>query len=181
MRGLSWLERKTVSQLWVSSSSAWLGVDGFEGGKVAGLKLEADAVGADGVEVEDHVELVAVVADDERSLFEGDAEGFAYGHDVILRHDVAIHLLEVLVHVGAVGVGVAVVVELVGREVGEGGVLRDEGDDVHAEAVDAFVEPEAHEAVDLFADLGIVPVEVGLFYGEVVEVVLAGGGVELPG
>ena len=60
-------------------------------------------------------------------------------------------------------------------------MLRDEGDDVHAEAVDALVEPEAHEAVDLFADFGVVPVEVGLLYGEVVEVVLAGGGVELPG
>ena len=96
------------------------GVDGLERGKVDGLELRAVAVGADGVEVEDHVELVAVVADDERRLFEGDAEGFADGHDVVLRDDVAVHLLQVFVQVGAVGVGVAVVVELVGGQVGEG-------------------------------------------------------------
>ena len=58
--------------------------------------------------------------------------------------------------------------------------LADERDDVHAEAVDAFVEPEAHEAVDFLADFGVFPVEVGLFDGEEMQVELPGGFVPLP-
>ncbi len=80
----------------------------------------------------------------------------------------------------AVGVDGGDVLHLIGRDVGEGLVFGDEWDDVHAEAVDAFVEPELHEVVDLVADFGVVPVEVGLLGGEVVQVVFVGYGVFLP-
>ena len=69
----------------------------------------------------------------------------------------------------------------VGRVVAELVVLDEEPEDVHAEAVDAAVEPEAHGVVDGVADLGIAPVEVGLLREEGVAVVLAGGGVAGPG
>ena len=113
--------------------------------------------------------------------FEADAEGFADGHDVIFRHDVAVHLLKIFVAMRAVGVDGGDVLHLIGRDVGEGLVFGDERDDVHAEAVDAFVEPELHEVVDFVADLGVVPVEVGLLHGEVVQVVFVGRGIFLPG
>ena len=59
-------------------------------------------------------------------------------------------------------------------------VLGDHVDDVHPEAVDAPVEPPAHHRVDGLADLGVLPVEVGLLAREQVQVVLAGRRVELP-
>ena len=67
------------------------------------------------------------------------------------------------------------------RAVRQRGVLGDHVDDVHPEAVDAPVEPPAHHRVDRLADLGVLPVEVGLLAGEQVQVVLAGRLVELPG
>ena len=60
------------------------------------------------------------------------------------------------------------------------GVLGEHVDDVHAEAVDPAVEPPAHHRVDRLADLRVLPVEVGHRAREQVQVVLAGGLVELP-
>jgi hypothetical protein len=56
--------------------------------------------------------------------------------------------------------------------------------DVHAEAVDAAVEPEAQHVVEQVGDLGVIPVEVGLCGVEEVEVPLLGvaaGGDSCPG
>src|SRR5260370_40158483 len=80
----------------------------------------------------------------------------------------------------AVGIWVGWRFELMGGEVGNAGGLRDEGDDVHAKAGDALIEPETHQREDLFANLGIGPVEVGLFGGEIVEGVFVGLWVESP-
>ena len=63
---------------------------------------------------------------------------------------------------------------------GRSGVLRQHVDDVHAEAVDAAVEPPAHHLVDRRPYLRVLPVEVGLLPGEQVEVVLPRRRVELP-
>jgi hypothetical protein len=53
--------------------------------------------------------------------------------------------------------------------------------DVDPEAVDAAVEPEAEDRVELVLHVLVVPVEVGLLGREEVEVVLAGALVERPG
>ena len=66
------------------------------------------------------------------------------------------------------------------RAVGQRRVLGEHVDHVHAEPVDAAVEPPAHHRVDGLAHLRVLPVEVGLLAREQVEVVLAGRGVELP-
>ena len=66
------------------------------------------------------------------------------------------------------------------RPVRQRGVLGDHVDDVHAEAVDAAVEPPAHHRVDGLPHLRVLPVEVGLLAGEQVEEVLPRGLVELP-
>ena len=49
--------------------------------------------------------------------------------------------------------------------------LGDEGDDVLAEAVHAHVQPELHDALDLLAHLRVIHVEVGLLFGEQVQIV----------
>src|SRR6185436_17279452 len=59
-------------------------------------------------------------------------------------------------------------------------ILDDRLADVDAEAVDAAVEPETQDAVELVADVLAPPVEVGLVAGEVAQVVLAAAGLELP-
>ena len=63
---------------------------------------------------------------------------------------------------------------------GRSSILRQHVDDVHAEPVDAAVEPPAHHLVDGRPDLRVLPVEVGLLAGEQVEVVLPRRRVELP-
>ena len=60
-------------------------------------------------------------------------------------------------------------------------VLRDEVDDVHPEAVDPALHPATHHPVDRGADLRVLPVQVRLLAREQVQVVLAGGRVEIPG
>ena len=52
--------------------------------------------------------------------------------------------------------------------------------DIHAEAVDAFVEPEANERMDGVADVRILPIQIGLLGGEEMEVVLVSLLVKFP-
>ena len=67
------------------------------------------------------------------------------------------------------------------RDLPERQFLGKEGRDINPEAVDAFVEPEPHQVVDLPAYLGIFPVQVRLLYREIVQVVGVGRRIELPG
>ena len=135
------------------------------------------------LELEHHLQLVAVETGVECGVVHGHAGGFTHGHDRVLTEDLAVHFLQELVHARAVSGDTQGVVEATGqhgRVLGEGKVLGNQVDDVHAEAVHALVEPEAHDVVDLFADLRVLPVQVGLLDGEVVQVELAGRLVPLP-
>ena len=67
-----------------------------------------------------------------------------------------------------------------GPAVGQLRHLGDEIDHVLSEAVHAHIQPEAHNTLDLFADLGIVHVEVGLFFGKNVQIILSSLLVVLP-
>lgn len=58
------------------------------------------------------------------------------------------------------------------QAVGQGGVLGEEVDDVHPEAVDPALQPPEHHRVHGLPDLGVLPVQVGLLAGEQVQVVL---------
>jgi hypothetical protein len=135
----------------------------------------------DGVEVRDHVEFVATVVDEGVGLGEGRSGGFANAHIVVFGEDFFVHLAEILGEVRAVGVRVGWIFELFCGEVGKAFGFGDEGDDVHAEAGDTLVEPEAHERKDLFAHLRVGPIEVGLFDGKVVEIPFVRFGVVGPG
>ncbi len=89
-------------------------------------------------------------------------------------HARPVRVVRAPVPVGA-PVHLAVGQRAVGRD-----VLGDEVDDVHAEAVDAAVEPPPHHRVDRLADVGVLPVEVRLLGVEQVQVVRARGLVEPP-
>lgn len=65
--------------------------------------------------------------------------------------------------------------DLVDCQVGEIGVLGEPVGDVDAEPVDAPVEPEPQDGLELGVHVGVLPVEVGLFGGVQVEVPLAVG------
>ena len=135
------------------------------------------------LELEHHLQLVAVETGVERGIVHGHAGGFAHGHDRVLAEHLAVHFLQELVHARAVSGDGQGVVEAASQDcgiLGEGEVLGNQVDDVHAEAVHALVQPEAHDVVDLFADLRVLPVQVGLLDGEVVQVELAGRLVPLP-
>jgi hypothetical protein len=47
--------------------------------------------------------------------------------------------------------------------VAEFGVLDEEPEDVHAEAINTLVKPGAHGGVHCLANFGVAPVEIGLF------------------
>ena len=51
-------------------------------------------------------------------------------------------------------------------------LFRDKGDNVLSKAVNAHVEPEAHDILDLLTHLRIIHVQIGLTLGENVQIVL---------
>ncbi|MNW60823.1 hypothetical protein D3C74_388440 [compost metagenome] len=137
------------------------------------------------LELEDHVELATARVREQHCVLPGDP-GHLSDCQVVagsVGEDFAAHLLHELVDAGSVGVVRKSVAEacVPHGTVGEVRVLGDEVDDVHAEAVDATVEPPAHHGEDGLAHLGVLPVEVGLLGVEQVQVVLTGFFVEGPG
>lgn len=46
------------------------------------------------------------------------------------------------------------------------GIFRDQSDDIHPPAINAFLRPEFHYSVDLIANPWILPVKVGLLFGK---------------
>ncbi len=137
------------------------------------------------LEREDHVELAARGVGDPPGQVDRRARHLTDGQQVPRgQADLTVHLGEELLEAGAVrhrcvrrpegGAGRH-------RAVGQGGVAREEVDDVHPEAVDTTVDPPAHHGVDGPPHVGVLPVEVGLLAREQVQVVLAARLVELPG
>ena len=151
----------------------------------AAVPLVRAVVEPDVLELEHHVDLPALRVGEEPRFPHRHPGHLPDGQEPVLAalEHLAVHLLEELVDARAAEVvRAAVAVEPAVSQVAvrQRGVLGDHVDDVHPEAVDAAVEPPAHHRVDGLADLGVLPVEVGLLAGEQVQVVLAGRLVELP-
>ena len=131
-----------------------------------------------------HVELGALVADVVGQLLVAAQRHLAHGHQVQRREQLLVQLVQIGVgarppgeqareHI-AVGHGRAL-------GVGEVGGLVQIADGVDAQAVHAPVLPPADQIVDLGLQRGTAPVQVGLLFGEVVQVILAALLVEFPG
>ena len=127
--------------------------------------------------------------------FGGDAGGLADGEEAVtpVEH-LAAHLGEELVLTRTVGaervrVGVALLPHRQVLQLGTGlagqpavciRALGDQGDDVHAEAVDAAIEPPVHHVVHGTAHGRVLPVEIRLLLRELVEIVLTTLGAIFP-
>ncbi len=156
-----------------------------------GVELPAGAVvEADVLELEHHVDLGAGRVGEAPSLLDGDARHLADAQQLRVApgDNLPVHLGQELVDAGAahrLGRPVPVRRAVRRRTVMQPPVgvdtLGDQVDDIHPEAVDPAVEPPAHHVVDRLADVGVLPVEVRLLAAEQVQVVLAGGLVQLPG
>ncbi len=138
------------------------------------------------VELEHHVELPARRVGEHARLLERDGRHLADGQQLRVApgEHLAVHLLQELVDPRAAAcVRAAIAVERarVHLAVRQCGILGDQIDHVHAEPVDSAVQPPVHHRVDRRPDVRVLPVEVGLLAREQVQVVLVGGGVELPG
>ncbi len=160
-----------------------------------GVPLGAFLVDADVVEKEQHVEFLIGRIGDVLVAFRRDARSLAHIHVAFtpLKH-LAAHLGEKPVKTRTVGTereraGIAFLADriigdprafLAGQfAVGVDG-FGDLGDHVHAETVDAAVHPPVHHPVDGLAHFGILPVEIGLFLGILVEEVFAAFRIVLP-
>ena len=156
------------------------GVDLLELTERPRVGFPAAPVDAHEVELEDHRELAPAGVHEERRVLDRDPGCLADGDGVVGGQDLAVHLLEELMHPRSARPDTALVPELFGREIGQTRLLRDERDDVHAEPRNALVQPETHEVVHLATDVIDLPVEVRLLHREVVEVPLVGVLVVLP-
>ena len=137
------------------------------------------------VELEHHVELCAGRVREQQDVVAAHAGALADRHGAgATVEDLASHLGEVFVQVRTfrkVRETLTPRAPGVDDAVGHARVLRDQVDDIHAEAVDTAVEPPVHHLVDGGAHVGVVPVQVGLLPVEQVQVILARGLVPRPG
>ena len=132
------------------------------------------------VEIEHHVQLVPLAVDDLRLFFERDADRFAHRHHVVLRQHLAIHLLQVFVAMRSVGPQARWILQLFRREIGQARLLRNQRNHVHAKPIHALVEPEPHQRKNVFAHLGIVPVQIRLLHRKQVQIKLLRRRIKLP-
>ena len=113
------------------------------------------AIGIHELKLEHHAELLAVVAGIFLCLFDRHAGALAHSHQVVVREHARVHFLQIFVLVRAVrGADLAALF---------GGLkefrrLRDQADDIHAEAVDTLLAPPVHHIEHGVADLRVIPV-----------------------
>ena len=130
------------------------------------------------VEVKGHRQLAAVQRGVLLAVLQRGGGHLADGHQVTGSKDIATHLLQEFMHPRAVSVEAAAITL---RIAGEGLVFRDQVDDVEAQTVDAAVGPEFADLFQLGAYRRVLPVEIRLFNGEQVQIILPAVGMPLPG
>jgi hypothetical protein len=151
----------------------------------ADVPLAVAPIELDMLELEDHVDLATPRVGVQPRLVDRHARHLAdVQQPAAVRHeDLPVHLLQELVDPRPVEEVRCPVAQtpVLRVAVGQRRVLGDHVDDVHPEPVDPAVKPPAHHREHGLADLGVLPVEIGLLPGEEVQVVLAVPRVELPG
>ncbi len=81
------------------------------------------AIDLDGGELEDHVQFLAALIYQFRRVLQGHAKSLADRHNIILRQDFAVHFMQIVVHVWAVGIDILRFGAEDFRQIGEGFVL----------------------------------------------------------
>ena len=124
------------------------------------------------LKLEDHVELCPFIVCVLPGLFHSDIRGFSHRQQVIMRENFLIHFLQIIVHIWPVEGTSAITVKSVDhRCVGKPLRLGNQADHVHAEAVDPLFAPARHHIKNFPSHAGIVPVEIRLFSGKLVQVI----------
>lgn len=132
------------------------------------------------LKVEDHAELSTVTSNSLDQLTLVVNTGHLSNTESIVLLEDSTDLLEELMTSGTTGVVLCSSENSLVR-VGECWILADKVDNIHAEAIDATVKPEAHHMVDLLANRRVLPVKVWLLLTEDAEIVLICDFVILPG
>ena len=136
------------------------------------------------LELNEHVELATLGRAEQERGFGGGIGCLADRERAgVMGEGALMHLLEEFMQAWAVREALVSHAEGGARRsaIGQAGAFGDDVDRVHAEAVDAAREPPVHHVVDRVTDRGVFPVQVRLLPSKQVEVVLARGGVVLPG
>ncbi|MCY1239920.1 hypothetical protein D9M72_527380 [compost metagenome] len=123
------------------------------------------------LELEHHVHLAPGRVCEQDGVLHRDAGHLAHGQQRLIPagENFEVHFVQELVDPGSgheVRAAVAEQHAVSLWPVRQGGVLGDEVDDVHPEAVHAAVQPPVHHVVDGGADLRVFPVQVRLLPGE---------------
>ena len=122
---------------------------------LAGLLIQTDVL-----KLEDHGQLRAVRGAVQLRPLYIRAPGFAHYYQALLQKCFLGHLPQVLVQAGAVAGDM------------EFRVFPDLIHHIQPEALYALIHPEAHDIIDLLAHLGILPVQIRLLRGKLMEIVL---------
>ena len=125
-------------------------------------------------ELEEHTE-GPVLADPAGQVGRRDAIGFGDGEDIVAVEDVAAKFVEKIEDARRIGnhlVDRRQAIGAVDRAVGQDGRFLDVDDGIDAEAADAFIDPEIGCIIEGLADGRIRPIQIGLFDGEGVQVIL---------
>ena len=124
------------------------------------LLLAGDLVQADMLKLEHHRKFLAPRVTEDRRVLYGSAPGFTHGHQVGAAKGVGVQLPDVGMQHRAVGGDLQI------------GILGNLVNDIQPEAAHALVHPKADSLVQLLPQGGIVPVQVRLLDGKLVEIIL---------
>ena len=127
------------------------------------------------LELEYHAELFAVCGCIFFCLLDRDTGTLADGHQIIFGKNFFVHLLQILMHVRSVyTAGIAVESAIRNLSIRQSFRFGDHADNVHPEAVDAFLAPPVHHIENFFSYGRVFPVQIRLFRGEQMQVIHLG-------
>jgi len=135
------------------------------------------------LKLEDHAQLTAIHIGVFFSFLDGDSRSLADCDRIIVGKHFTPHFLQVIVDfrtIGYIRLGIAITVRP-DDTIRKIGVLGNQADDIHAEAVYTSIQPPAHHGVDGLSHLGTFPVEIRLVRGKEVEIIIASCLIERPG
>ena len=150
-------------------------------GKLGRKIIREKAVGAHALKLDHHVHLRRTVLRDiiQRAL-RRDQYGFGQRHAGVVVEHITAELLQIFMDVRPVIIEADAAIDGEKMVIGKPLFFGDQGDDVLPEAVDAHIQPEAQNSLDLLAHEGVVHIQVGLFDGEQMQVVFLPHLVPLP-
>ena len=127
------------------------------------------------LELEYHAELFAVCGCIFFCLLDRDTGTLTDRHQIIFGKDFLVHLLQILMNMRSVyAAGVTVESAFRNLSIRQSFRLGDHADDIHTEAVDAFLAPPVHHIENFFSYGRVFPVQVRLLRGKQMQVIHLG-------